>query len=495
MKTFKEYLDQTQEIGTVEQVMESIVYAHGLPQVHPGEMVMFETGELGYVIAIHSDYVEILLLSSQRVEIDTRVTRMQTPLKVKVGTQHLGNILYSDDFQKTIFDFEKDDPESLALDEFKPSFSERTHVVEQLETGVTVVDLLIPLAKGQRQVIVGDRKTGKSNFLFQTIRTQARKGCICIYAAIAKPQLEVQRVADSFKADGIMDNVIMVTSYAGDRAGLVVLVPYIAMTIAERFCDQGKDVLLVLDDLTTHARYYREIMLLAKRFPGRSSYPGDIFYLHSRLLERAGKFKVGSITCLPVAQSILGDLSGYIQSNIMSMTDGHIFFDSDYFDQGRRPAINPFLSVTRVGGQTQTALGKEVGRALRSLLISFEKVKQFRHFQTELNESIRQTFDIGNRAITFLNQQLDQIIPLPINLIIYAALQASFWKNIPMDQMKKEMAELMEAYMKEPTFQKAVDEMLTKSTNVEMLLEQVRQNQETIFAQIKTSRFNKVEAG
>src|SRR5258708_9528101 len=146
----------------------------------------------------------------------------------------------------------------------------------------------------------------------------------------------------------------MVASYAGDRAGLVVLVPYIAMTIAEHFRDQGKDVLLILDDLTTHAGYYREIMLLAKRFPGRSSYPGDIFYLHARLMERAGQFAQGSISCLPVAQSILGDLSGYIQTNLIAMTDGHIFFDTDLFDQGRRPAVSPLLSVTRVGEQAQT---------------------------------------------------------------------------------------------------------------------------------------------
>lgn len=493
MKTFKDYLDQTQEIGFVDQIMESIIYVHGLPQLHPGEMVILETGEIGYTIAVHPNYVEILLLSSERVEIGTRVTRMQSNLKVKVDDKLLGTTIHSQDFQKTIFNFEDDVQNARLLDHFQSDFSQRAKVVDQFETGVTIVDLLIPLGKGQRELVIGDRKTGKSNFLFQTIRTQARKGCICIYAAIAKPQLEVQRVVDELKADGIMDKLIVVSSYAGDRAGLVVLVPYIAMTIAEYFRDQGKDVLLVLDDLTTHARYYREIMLLAKRFPGRSSYPGDIFYLHSRLLERAGKFKTGSITCLPVAQSVMGDLSGYIQSNIMSMTDGHIFFDTDYFDQGRRPAINPFLSVTRVGNQTQMPLAKDVGHALRSLLISYEKIKQFRHFQTELSESIRQTFDMGNRAIVFLAQQLNLIIPLNINLVLYTALLADFWRNIPMDQMRKEMNDLIESYRDTPDFQKTIDDIIAKATTFEILTEQVRQNQEMIFSHVKNSRL-KTEA-
>src|SRR5260221_254847 len=184
---------------------------------------------------------------------------------------------------------------------------------------------------------------------------------------------------------------------------------------------------------------------------------------------------------MPVAQSVLGDLSGYIQSNIMSMTDGHVFFDSDYFDQGRRPAINPFLSVTRVGNQTQSQLTKEVSRAMRSALISFEKIKQFRHFQTELNENIRQTFDMGNRILAFSNQQLDRIIPLSINLVIYGALEAELWKNIPIDQMKKEMNELIDAYGKTKEFQKTVDEMITQSASKEALVNSIRQNQEIIF--------------
>lgn len=257
--------------------------------------------------------------------------------------------------------------------------------------------------------------------------------------------------------------------------------PYVAMTIAEYFRDQGKDVLLVLDDLTTHARYYREFMLLARRFPGRSSYPGDIFYTHARLIERAGNFEKGNISCLPVAQSVLGDLSGFIQTNIMAMTDGHLFFDSDLWDQGRRPALNPFLSVTRVGEQTQTPLVQNIGRQLRSFLVQYEKLKQFKHFQTELGENVRSTFEIGDRLTSFFEQTGEFVIPLNINLVIFAGVWSNFWKNVAIDQMKKEMIKIAAAYQQDQQFQKEVDEMVNTSKTFPEFIETVQGKQSVIF--------------
>src|SRR5579859_4488996 len=352
MKDFAYYLDKTQEIGFVDQVFHSIIYAHGLPHAHPGEVVLFETGEIGYVLSLNDQSVEISLLSPPVIDVGVRIARTDSYLSMKVSDDFLGMTITSADLEKNTFALEENTADLREVDTSNNTFTLHKKITEPLETGVKVVDLLVPIGVGQRELLLGDRKTGKSNFVLQTIRTQAQKGCICVYASIGKSQLEIQRLTQFFQSEQISKQTVFIASNSAQRTGLIFLTPYVAMTVAEYFRDQGKKVLLVLDDLTTHARYYRELMLLAKRFPGRNSYPGDIFHIHARLLERGGNFKNGSITCLPVGQSFLGDLAGYIQTNLMSITDGHILFDNEYFDQGRRPAVNPFLSVTRVGEQT-----------------------------------------------------------------------------------------------------------------------------------------------
>jgi F-type H+-transporting ATPase subunit alpha len=311
--------------------------------------------------------------------------------------------------------------------EFSPlGISFRTKISKTLETGVVLVDLLVPLGLGQRELILGDRKTGKTNFLLQTLHNQAKKGIICIYVAIGKRKTEIKKAVDFFASKGIANQIITVATSSHDSAGEIFLAPYSGMAIAEYFRDLGKDVLIIMDDMSTHARFYREISLLNKRFPGRDSYPGDIFHIHSRLLERAGNFLVNdnpvSITCLPAAESPQGDITGYIQTNLMSMTDGHIYFDAELFFKGRRPAINPFLSVTRVGHQTQSKLQKDIRQKILDLFSRYEKTVGFQRFGAELGENSRQIIALGEKIYRFLDQPLGLAVPANLQMFLLAKL-------------------------------------------------------------------------
>lgn len=486
MKTFEEYLKDTGEVGFVDTVLGPIVYAHGLPHAHPKERVVFETGEMGYIMSFNRDQVEIALLSPTDVKVGTRISRTNESLKIAVSTKMLGSVISSKEMESTIYEAADKDAEYREIDTSESLFSDHTKVTHPLDTEVTIVDMLVPLAKGQREIIVGDRKTGKSSFLHQVVLSASKQGMVCIYACIGKTEQEIQRVSTYFKNNPLSKDVIIVASNSSHRPGVTFLAPYIGMTIAEFFKDQGKDVMLILDDLTTHARYYREMMLLAKRFPGRGSYPGDIFYIHSRLLERAGSYSKGTITCLPVAQSVQGDLSGYIQTNLMSITDGHIFFDNELFDQGRRPAINPFLSVTRVGNQTQTNLQREVGRQLRGFLSHYEKIKAFRHFQSELSESVQANFDMGERMTIYLDQTIDVLIPRTVNVLLFGCIWSNFWKNIPIAKMKQDFIEIRKAYEGKADFKKLIDEMIAGSDTLEIFLQNLKQNQMKIFEQTRS---------
>lgn len=396
---FKKYLEEIKEVGEAISVVHSVVYASGLPTLKANELVVFENGQLGKTISLSKTQAEILILSHSEVKVGDKIARTNQFLSLNLSDAILGKIVDP-------LGFSLDGPlaegrDKREIDISAPDILARDVIKEPLETGVSLVDLIIPIGKGQRQLVIGDRKTGKTQFFIKTILNQAKKGNICIYAAIGKKIVEIKQMQEAIKEKGIEKNTIVVASSASDAPGLIHITPYTAMTIAEYFKDKGLDVVVILDDLTNHAIYYRQIALLARRFPGRNSYPGDIFYTHSKLLERAGKFKTGSITCFPVAESILGDFSGYIQTNLMSMTDGHIFFDSELSSLGRRPAINPFLSVTRVGQQAQSSLVRDLSRELSSFLINIERLRSFEHFGAELSEDIIQKLNLGDRILNF----------------------------------------------------------------------------------------------
>lgn len=479
LKEFKQLLDRSGEIGYVEEIHHSVVYVSGLPQVHPEEIVTFENDEVGMVISMEEDYVEVLLITSGEVHTGLKVARTDNRFLFPVGEEFLGRAV--DPLGRPVDSAsEIKASKKMPIDDSVPGIDVRANIQEPLETGVAVVDMVVPLAKGQRELVIGDRKTGKSQFFLQATRMQAFKGTICIYALIGQKQVETKRIQKFIKTNNIEDNVIVIASSSSDPSGLIYLTPYSAMTMAEYFRDQGKDVLLVLDDLTTHARNYREISLLARRFPGRNSYPGDIFYIHSRLLERAGKFKEGSITCLPGAESIMGDLSGYIQTNVMAMTDGHIFFDIDLYTKGRRPAVNPFLSVTRVGHQAQSSLQKDISRQLSSFLVQYDRMTQFLHFGAEVGENIKRTLDAGDKLLAIFNQSVDEVIPINVNTLLIGGLWAGFWKEDTVENTEKQSEQITTKYLTDSNYKKMVDDLVSKQNSFSELINTLRQEDEIL---------------
>lgn len=478
MRDFNFYLEQIGEIGFIEEVVHSLVYSSGLPSAHPNEVVVFETGDVGQVFSLTKEHVEILLFSNNQLRVGSKVARCGQTLEVPVGTGLLGRSI--DPLGNPLDSRALKDIRFSPIEVAPPRITSRRQVTKPLPTGVTLVDLVVPLAMGQRQLVIGDRKTGKTEFLLQTIMTQTKLGTVCIYAVIGQKQTDIKKLSEFLEAEKVIENTVVVASDSSSSSGQIYLTPYTAMTIAEFFRDIGKDVLLILDDMTTHAKTYREISLLAKRFPGRSSYPGDIFYIHARLFERAGNFKKGSITLLPVAESLLGDLSGYIQTNLMAMTDGHIFFDIDLYNQGKRPAVNPFLSVTRVGHQTQTPLERDVSRELLSFLVTYERMKQFLHFGAEVGDFARNILGLGSRIDSFFNQKPEVTIPINANILILSGLWAGIWNETKINELTREIEKIVLAYQTEDLFRKQVDEIISRTTSFSDLVTNLRRNKEII---------------
>jgi F-type H+/Na+-transporting ATPase subunit alpha len=479
MKDFNYFLDKIGEIGFVDEILHSVAYVSGLPKAHPGELVIFEGGDFGEVFSLNEEYVEILLFSNSNLNVGQKVVRTDELLNAPVGNGVLGRMINpmgipiddKGELKNVIL---------LPIDREPPKIMERKQVDKPLETGVTLVDLAVPLGRGQRELVIGDRKTGKTEFILQTILYQAAKGTVCIYGVIGQKKVDILKLSEFFESKGIKNNTVIIASSSADTGGLVYLTPYTAMTIAEHFKDQGMDVLLILDDMTTHARVYREICLLARRFPGRNSYPGDIFYLHAKLIERAGNFKKGSITALPVAESVFGDLSGYVQTNLMAMTDGHIFFDIDLYNEGKRPAVNPFLSVTRVGRQTQSKLLKDISREVNSFLITYDRMKQFMHFGAEVGQTAKNILSLGMKIDLFFNQPDFSMTNLNISVLILSGLWAGIWAETNLPDLKRLMEKVTLSYNTNETYQKEVDTLITGSKSFSDLVTYLRRQGDII---------------
>ncbi|OGM27973.1 hypothetical protein A2962_03570 [Candidatus Woesebacteria bacterium RIFCSPLOWO2_01_FULL_39_61] len=484
MKDFDYYLNKIGEIGFVDEIVHSIAYVSGIPSARPSEVVIFEGGEVGTILSLSPESAEVLLLSRQVTKVGNKVARTGDLFQVAIGSGLLGRVV--DPLAKPIDSaIPVKDVHLEPIDTQPHGIIGREPVKKPLETGVTLVDLVVPLGKGQRELIIGDRKTGKTEFLLQTIYSQATKGTICIYALIGQKQVDIKKRQEFLEDKKIMDKCIIVASSSSDPSGLIYLTPYTSMTIAEHFRDQGLDVLLILDDMTTHARYYREISLLARRFPGRDSYPGDIFYIHARLIERAGNYKRGSITCLPAAESVLGDLSGYVQTNLMAMTDGHVFFDIELYNQGKRPAVNPELSVTRVGHQAQTPLQRDLSRELMSFLVNYQRMQQFMHFGAEAGETVKSVLRLGAKVDEFFSQRQDEVIAINVNILILAGLWGGIWKEIEGIELKREMEQIVLTYQTDPAYKAQVDQLISSSPSFTELVQFLRQNDEIIVSKIR----------
>ncbi len=431
---YEQYLNSIGEYGTIVQLQHPLITLRGLPKAHLNEMLIFEGGQIGQVFDIDENSIHALIYSQKPVTLKTKVVRTDLTMGVPVSSDLLGKII--DPLANVIASVSSNPnpvtPEYRNLFIEAPGISRRVPIDTQLITGVTKVDLLIPLGRGQRELIMGDVKTGKTMFLSRTIINQARNhNTVIIYAAIGKKKTEIITLYENFQKEGIMDKTCIIASTASDIASSVYLNPYTAMTLAEYFRDKGQDVLVILDDLTTHSQRYREIALKSRRFPGRESYPGDIFYTHASLLERAGHFTNGkenpvSITCLPVAMTTEGDITGYISTNLMSMTDGHIFFDSGIYNKGERPAINIPLSVTRVGRQTQSPLAREINRTILSTIAQYEKIVNIAYLGSELSDVSKGILKRGESLMKLLDQDMLIEMPYEIQILLFGLV----WINV-----------------------------------------------------------------
>ncbi len=477
MFDFESYLDKTGEVGYVDQVVDGVVTVVGLPQVGLGEVVVFENGEKGQVLALTEDKVEILPLCREMIDVGKKVTRTGERLMIKVSESLIGLTVGGLGAANGVVIAGGEDRE---VESQPVGLEQRRAIDKPLQTGASIVDLVVPLGKGQRELVIGDRKTGKSDFLLQLLLSQAKAGVVCVYALIGQKKSDLAKIEGFLQAKGISNQVVVVAETAGSPVGLIFLTPYTAMTIAEYLRDKGRDVVVILDDMTTHAKFYRQIALLSRRFPGRNSYPGDIFYAQAQIMERAGNFATGSISCLPVAESVWGDISGYIQTNLMSMTDGHLFFDSELASLGRLPAINPFLSVTRVGRQAQTELLRDISRELGRWLNMQNRLRQFMHFGAELTERVQRILALGDRVYKFFNLSWERIVPTGVSILAVGGLWAGVWEDASVEQMGQEIIKLIERYEQDANYKNEVDKMIGECKTLIELVAKVKQKRELV---------------
>ena len=472
MKSFETYLEKTKEIGKILSINHSVIEVSGLPGLKLREMVITEDEEKGLAFGLKEKTAEILMFETENLKAGKKVTRTDEIFKIPINQNLLGRII--DPLCRPIDGLGPITGEKnfLSIEKKAPDITQRMKVRNFLETGTMIVDLLVPLGYGQRELVIGDGKTGKTTLLLQTILSQAKKGVVCVYVLIGKEISNVKTIEQYLKEFKILEKTILVVATPNNPATIIYLAPYSGITIAEYFRDKGENVLIVFDDLTTHAKIYREISLLLKRAPGRSVYPGDIFHIHATLMERAGNIKNNqgkevSITALPVAETLENDLSGYIQTNLMAMTDGHIFFDVEEFKKGRRPAINAFLSVSRVGNQTKELIDQELARSVRKTMIDYQRALEISQFGGELPEETKKIIDFGEKIEALFNQDPKTIISRNFQLFLFGLLLSGFWERKDAKLMAVMNNEILTHY-KNGEFSE-IEEEIEKIKNIEEL--------------------------
>ncbi len=428
--------EKLEEIGIVVQVGDGICRVHGLSNAVYHELIEFEGGNRGIVMQLDEDTVSIFLLYST-IQVNEREIAKRTGgvFKTLVSMGLLGRVINA--MGKPI-----DGLGDIAVDEYLPieadipGIIERSPVNRPLETGVIVVDALVPIGRGQRELIIGNRNTGKTSLAIDTILHQRGKNVLCIYVAIGQRQANIARMVRLLQENGALEYTVIISAEAGEAVLNQYLVPYIGCTVGEYFRGRGHDALVVYDDLSNHAIAFREMSLLLRRAPGREAYPGDVFYLHARLLERAGKLVSGSsLTALPIVQIQSDDITAYIPTNLISITDGQIFLDTQLFNQGIRPAVNTELSVSRVGGAAQTKAVKRMTRALRLELAQYHELLDFAQFGTELDEVARKRLARGKRAVEILKQPQYATYTFVDQALILFLLKYDFLDPIKMDHV------------------------------------------------------------
>lgn len=440
IKNYQAVLD-TSETGTVITVGDGIALVHGLDKAMSGELLVFPHDVFGMVLNLEQSHVGVILLGDFKLikEGDT-VKRTKRILEVPVGEQLIGRVVnplgQPLDGQGPI-----ETNKTRQIEQKASGVMERQSVKQPLQTGIKAIDALVPIGRGQRELIIGDRQTGKTSLAVDTILNQKGEDCICIYVAIGQKESTVVGVVETLRKHGALDYTIVVSASAYNPSPLLYIAPYAGVTMAEEFMYNGKDVLVVYDDLSKHAVAYRELSLLLRRPPGREAFPGDVFYLHSRLLERASKLSDemggGSITALPIIETQAGDISAYIPTNVISITDGQIFLQSNLFYSGVRPAINAGLSVSRVGGSAQIKAIKSVSGTLRLDLASYRELEAFSQFGSDLDASTKSKLDRGRRTVEVLKQDLHQTIPVEKQVCILYALTNGLLDDVAVDSVRK----------------------------------------------------------
>ena len=433
IKNYEQVLDIT-ETGTVLTVGDGIARVHGLQNVMSGEIIEFASGAVGMAQNLEEDNVGVIILGEYRsISEGDEVKRTGRIMSVPVGDALIGRVV--DALGNPI-----DGLGPIETTKFRPTEVKATGVMarksvhEPLQTGIKAIDALVPIGRGQRELIIGDRQTGKTAIAVDTILNQKGQDVICIYVAIGQKESTVNSVVETLKKHDAMNYTIVVSAAASSPSPMLYIAPYSGVTMAEEFMYQGKHVLIIYDDLSKQAAAYRELSLLLRRPPGREAYPGDVFYLHSRLLERAAKLNdelgAGSITALPFIETKAGDLSAYVATNVISITDGQIFLKSDYFHSGIRPAIDAGLSVSRVGGSAQIKAMKKVAGTLRLDLASYRELESFAQFGSDLDDATRARLARGERTVEVLKQGVHQPIPVEKQVCIIYALVNGFLDSI-----------------------------------------------------------------
>ena len=436
------------DTGVVLNIGDGIAFVRGLQDVQANELVRFENGTFGLALNLEENQVGVILLGSDRgIREGDTVYRTEEIVQVPVGDNLLGRII--DPLGEPLDNKGPiETKEERYIERVAPGVMSRQSVDRPLFTGLKVIDSMIPIGKGQRELIIGDRQTGKTSIALNTILNQKDQNVKCVYVAIGQKSSTVVQVAETLERYGAMDYTVIINSPANDSAARQYISPYAGCAIGEYWMDKGEDVLVIYDDLSKHAVAYRTISLLLKRPSGREAYPGDVFYLHSRLLERAGQLNEhyggGSMTALPIIETQLGDISAYIPTNVISITDGQLFLDTEAFNSGNRPAVDSGLSVSRVGSDAQTDAMKSVSGSLKLELATFEELSSFAQFSSDIDPETQKVIDHGNRLVELLKQPAYQIINHEL-IILSMYLSEYGW----LDKLEVEEVRPFERYMQE----------------------------------------------
>ena len=444
---------EVSETGVVILVGDGIAKASGLDKCMAGELVEFPDGSFGMAQNLEEDTVSIVILGSdQGIKEGDTVKRTGRVVSVPVGEGLIGRVVNA--LGEPI-----DGKGAIAAEGYRaiempaPGIIDRQHVNRPLQTGIKAIDSMIPIGRGQRELIIGDRQTGKTTIATDTILNQKGKNCICIYVAIGQKRSTVAQVVESLTVGGAMDYTIVVSATASELAPMQFIAPYAGCSMGEHFMHQGKDVLVIYDDLSKHAVAYRAISLLIRRPPGREAYPGDVFYLHSRLLERAAQLSPelggGSLTALPIIETQAGDVSAYIPTNVISITDGQIFLETELFNSGIMPAVNPGISVSRVGGDAQIKAMKKVAGSLKLLYSQYRELQSFAQFGSDLDADTKSRLALGERIVAVLKQKNGSPKEVAQQVCIIYAVTHGYLNSISVDRIpefEKRLEEHMDNY-------------------------------------------------